>query len=41
MDSLREMAIRYGGLAWHRRWWGVTAAWIICVIGWMAVASMP
>ena len=41
MDSLREMAIRYSGLAWHRRWWGVTAAWIICVIGWMAVASMP
>ena len=41
MDSMREMVARYGGLAWHRRWWGVTAAWIICVIGWMAVASMP
>jgi len=41
MDRLREMAIRYSGLAWHRRWWGVTAAWIICVIGWMAVAAMP
>ena len=41
MDTLREMAARYGGLAWQRRWWGVVAAWIICVIGWLAVASMP
>ncbi len=41
MDKVREMAARYGGLAWSRRWWGVTAAWIICIFGWLAVASMP
>ena len=41
MDRLREMAARYGGLAWHRRWWGITAAWIVCVTGWLAVSSMP
>ena len=35
MDTLRELAARYGGLAWKRRWWGVLAAWIICVGGWM------
>ena len=41
MDSVREMIARYGGLAWQRRWWGVTAAWIVCVIGWLSVAAMP
>ncbi len=41
MDRVREMAARYGGLAWKRRWWGVIAAWIVCVSGWLAVAAMP
>ena len=41
MDNLRELAARYGGLAWRRRWWGVLAAWIICIGGWMGIATMP
>jgi polysaccharide chain length determinant protein (PEP-CTERM system associated) len=41
MENLRELAARYGGLAWRRRWWGVLAAWIICVGGWMSIATMP
>jgi polysaccharide chain length determinant protein (PEP-CTERM system associated) len=41
MDTLRELAARYGGLAWKRRWWGVLAAWIICVGGWMGIQTLP
>ena len=41
MENLRELAARYGGLAWRRRWWGVLAAWIICVGGWMSIATLP
>ena len=41
MENLRELAARYGGLAWRRRWWGVIAAWIICIGGWMGIATMP
>jgi polysaccharide chain length determinant protein (PEP-CTERM system associated) len=41
MDSLRELAARYGGLAWRRRWWGILAAWIICLGGWVIVSTMP
>jgi polysaccharide chain length determinant protein (PEP-CTERM system associated) len=41
MDTLRELASRYGGLAWRRRWWGVLAAWVICIGGWAGVATLP
>jgi polysaccharide chain length determinant protein (PEP-CTERM system associated) len=41
MDSLRELASRYGGLAWRRRWWGVLAAWIVCIGGWTSIATLP
>ena len=41
MESLRELVARYGGLAWRRRWWGVLAAWIVCVGGWLGIATLP
>ena len=41
MDQLRDLAGRYGGLAWRRRWWGVAAAWLICLAGWAGVAMLP
>ena len=41
MESLQDLAGRYGGLAWRRRWWGVAAAWLVCLAGWLAVASLP
>jgi polysaccharide chain length determinant protein (PEP-CTERM system associated) len=41
MENLRELVARYGGLAWRRRWWGVLAAWIVCVGGWLSIATLP
>jgi protein tyrosine kinase modulator len=26
---------------WRFRWWAVTAAWIVCVVGWISVMSLP
>jgi polysaccharide chain length determinant protein (PEP-CTERM system associated) len=41
METLRELAGRYGALAWRRRWWAVAAAWMVCIAGWMGVATLP
>ncbi len=41
MESLQDLVNRYGTLAWRRRWWGVAAAWLLCLTGWIGVASMP
>ena len=41
MDALPDLISRYGALAWRRRWWGVAAAWVLCIAGWIGVASLP
>ncbi len=41
MESLQDMAGRYGRLAWRRRWWGLVAAWVLCLAGWLGVWAMP
>jgi polysaccharide chain length determinant protein (PEP-CTERM system associated) len=41
METLRELAGRYGVLAWRRRWWALLAAWIVCVAGWIGVGMLP
>jgi polysaccharide chain length determinant protein (PEP-CTERM system associated) len=41
MESIYDLVTRYGTLAWRRRWWGVAAAWALCIAGWIAVALMP
>ena len=41
MESLQDLVSRFGALAWRRRWWGVVAAWILCIGGWIGVALMP
>ncbi len=41
MDALPDFISRYGGLAWRRRWWGVAAAWVLCIAGWIGVATLP
>ena len=41
MESLQDLLSRYGTLAWRRRWWGVSAAWLLCLAGWVGVAFLP
>jgi len=41
MESLQDLVSRFGGLAWQRRWWGVAAAWILCIAGWIGIATLP
>jgi polysaccharide chain length determinant protein (PEP-CTERM system associated) len=41
MESLQDLVSRFGGLAWQRRWWGVAAAWALCIVGWLGIASLP
>jgi polysaccharide chain length determinant protein (PEP-CTERM system associated) len=41
MESLQDLLSRYGALAWSRRWWGVAAAWALCIVGWVGVALLP
>ena len=41
MESLQDLVSRFGGLAWQRRWWGVTAAWALCIVGWIGIALLP
>jgi polysaccharide chain length determinant protein (PEP-CTERM system associated) len=41
MESLYDLISRYGVFAWRRRWWGVGAAWALCLAGWISVAAMP
>jgi polysaccharide chain length determinant protein (PEP-CTERM system associated) len=26
---------------WRFRWWAMTAAWAVCIVGWLAVMSLP
>jgi polysaccharide chain length determinant protein (PEP-CTERM system associated) len=41
MESLQDLLSRYGVLAWQRRWWGVAAAWALCIVGWIGIALLP
>jgi polysaccharide chain length determinant protein (PEP-CTERM system associated) len=41
MESLQDLVSRYGALAWQRRWWGVGAAWALCIVGWIGIALLP
>ncbi len=41
MESLQDLVSRFGGLAWQRRWWGVAAAWVLCIAGWIGIATLP
>lgn len=41
MESLQDLVSRYGGLAWRRRWWGVGAAWALCIVCWIAIGMLP
>jgi len=41
MDQLLQQILGYAKAAWHRRWWGVAVAWLVCIVGWTWVMMIP
>ncbi|MFO7543238.1 MAG: chain length-determining protein, partial [Thiobacillus sp.] len=41
MDQLLQQILGYAKAAWHRRWWGVVVAWLVCIVGWTWVMVLP
>ena len=41
MNEIVTMIYGYARALWHRRWWAVLAAWIVCAIGWTVVLLLP
>lgn len=39
-ELLNQVLDEFRG-AWRFRWWGLAAAWAICLIGWLSVFRMP
>jgi uncharacterized protein involved in exopolysaccharide biosynthesis len=36
-----QQILGYAKAAWHRRWWGVAVAWLVCIVGWTWVMTIP
>ena len=41
MNSLRSQVSFYWERLWRRRWWAAAVAWVVCVIGWIALSRIP
>lgn len=41
MDQVLQQILGYAKAAWHRRWWGVAVAWLVCIVGWTWVMTIP
>jgi len=41
MDDLRSLLQRYSFSIWRKRWIALGIAWVLCVGGWFAVATIP
>lgn len=41
MDQVLQQILGYAKAAWHRRWWGVAVAWLVCIVGWTWVMLIP
>lgn len=41
MDQVLQQILGYAKASWHRRWWGVVAAWLVCIVGWTWVMTLP
>jgi polysaccharide chain length determinant protein (PEP-CTERM system associated) len=41
MQSWRLQLLGFLGGGWQYRWYGLAAAWIVCLAGWVAVAFIP
>lgn len=41
MNDIVTMIYGYARALWHRRWWAVLAAWVVCAIAWVVVLLLP
>ena len=41
MDDLRSLVQRFTFSIWRKRWIALGIAWVLCIAGWFAVASIP
>ena len=41
MNDLYEQALAALHSVWNRRWLALAVAWLVCLVGWMAVALIP
>jgi polysaccharide chain length determinant protein (PEP-CTERM system associated) len=41
MDQMLQQVLGYAKAAWQRRWWGVAVAWLVCIVGWTWVMTIP
>jgi polysaccharide chain length determinant protein (PEP-CTERM system associated) len=41
MGSMKMLIFQYARDIWRRRWYAVGVAWVICLLGWVAVSRMP
>ena len=41
MDQVLQQLLGYAKASWRRRWWGVVVAWLVCIVGWTWVMTIP
>lgn len=41
MDQVLQQLLGYAKASWRRRWWGVAVAWLVCIVGWTWVMTIP
>ena len=41
MNELYNQITLYANSLWRRRWYALATAWLVCLIGWALVATMP
>lgn len=41
MQDIIDLALSYLRAVWMRRWYALTIAWVVCVLGWVLVMKMP
>ena len=41
MDQVLQQILGYVKASWHRRWWAVAVAWLVCIVGWTWVMMLP
>ena len=41
MDQVLQQVLGYAKATWRRRWWGVAVAWLVCIVGWTWVMTIP